>query len=483
MLNEKLKNIDPNNNNLIVIHLLGSHAKYLARLPEGYPTDFKESGEEYLGEKAKNENFVKNVLNPYDATIKYTDNNLNKIYNTIKNMVPDLSAFVYMPDHGEDVFGQKWHDSSMFTFEMTRIPFVMYFSDTWMSRNQDRYSIIDSHKELPFTTDLFYDCFLGIAGINTNSYESKYDIGDTAYSINWNNAVTMWTDKNLQTQFYNKSQPHKLNEDPEYVKRENIKWLNTQNNDNKYLAIACDSVGAADEALNDGFNGVEINITITNDSIQMGHGPECVLNMSLDDFLSKIPLSKIKKIWLDTKMDDPALIQSAFDQLEMIDKKYNIKSRAILESSLVNDKMKIFEENGWQMTFYFLPRLTNVGVVCPPIIYRIAENKTGKLFDYSPTVDEQMQINIYSSKLAQIITNQKARNVSFWSESYPFILRDVLPKLPNHIDFCTFAIPNVPPINDVNFKNKFMKLQDPVLLDKRVHTILIDPMTLFYITL
>lgn len=424
LLRDKLKRIDPNQNNIIIVHLLGSHEKYTSRLPEGYSTEFNETGVEYLGNIGKDQNFVNNVLNPYDATVKYTDENLNNIYATVKKAVPDLSAFVYIPDHGEDVFGQKMHDAARFNFEMARVPFVMLFSDKWKLANAVKYETLHQNKNEAFTSDLFFEYFMGIAGINSSEYDAKYDIGSKEYSINWDNAITMWTDKNLQSQFYSKSYPHKLSDDQEYIKKKNITWLNMQNDDNRYLAVACDSVGAAFESLNDGFNGIEVNITVKQDSIQMGHGPEYVLNMTLDKFLSQIPLEKVKKIWLDMKLEDPSLIKNVFLQLEILDKKYGLKDRVILESYLVSDDMKIFSDNGWNMTFYFLPRLAKIGVECPLVVFQTAENASGHNTPYNLTLEEQAQVNIYADKMAEVLTNQGAKNISFWEASYPFIEKD-----------------------------------------------------------
>ncbi len=219
LLDKKLQNIDSTKNNLIVVHLIGSHEQYIKRLPKGYDTQWQESGMEYFGDIAKDEDFMKNEVDVYDATIKYSDENLEKIYDLISGRVNDLSAFVYFSDHGQDVFGRLNHNAALFNFEMDRVPMVTIVSDKWKMEHNDIFAQIKNHSEMPYTTDLFYDYFIGLSGIKTNEYEVDKDITSNEYSLNWDNAMVLWTDKNLQTQFYSKTQPQKISEDPLYISR------------------------------------------------------------------------------------------------------------------------------------------------------------------------------------------------------------------------------------------------------------------------
>jgi hypothetical protein len=133
------------------------------------------------------------------------------------------------------------------------------------------------------------------------------------------------------------------------------------------------------------------------------------------------------------------------------------------------------------MTFYFLPRLVNIGIECPAALSAIAENKTGKEAVYLPTQEEIQQIDKYSFRLAEVISQQNAKNISFWSESYPFIEKDIRPKLSTDIGYCSFAIPGFPRLSDKNFEGVFETMPSEVLNDFRVHTILIGPESLFSI--
>lgn len=485
LLDKYLNNIDPEQNNLIIIHLLGSHAKYTSRLPEDYDTSWKESGVAYLGDVSKDEKFVNDVLNPYDSTIRYTDNNLQKMYQTIKAKVPDLSAYIYMPDHGEDVYGQKFHDSSQFTWEMVRVPFMMMVSDKWKQQYSGRFQLMQAHKDLPLTTDCLFNYMLGMMDIQSNIYEKQFDISSDSYDINWDNAITMWTDKNLQTQLYNKTNAIPLKDDPLYQKRTNIAWLNS-NFKNKYLAVACDTVANAYEAIYEGASGMEINITPREDKIMMGHWPEYVLDLSFEEWLSIVPQERINKLWLDTKISSPELIQKTVDELDALDNKYNLKNRVIFESSMDDLNMKKFEEHGWNVMYYFLPTRNDVsgGVECPPSVMKLVENKTGQVAKYEPTVEELPQIKAYAKNVSSLINRQKVHSISFWAEGYPFIIGEILPNVSTSMGLATWSIPGFPRVSDKKFKDEFYanKYRN-ILGDPDVHTILYDAELLFGIRL
>ena len=95
-----LNGLDTQENNLIVLHLMGSHFDYKTRVPKDYSVKFNDTVEE-LGDYAKDQEFINNILDPYDTSIHYTDNILNQLSKAAKkaSVIPDL--FVYFSDHGE----------------------------------------------------------------------------------------------------------------------------------------------------------------------------------------------------------------------------------------------------------------------------------------------------------------------------------------------------------------------------------------------
>ncbi|WP_407399101.1 phosphoethanolamine transferase, partial [Anaerovibrio sp.] len=79
-----LSTIDPNENNLIIFHLLGSHARYVCRFPDN----------ERVFEERSNEG-------DYANSIYFTDRLLRQVFDYAKANL-NLQAMLYFSDHGED---------------------------------------------------------------------------------------------------------------------------------------------------------------------------------------------------------------------------------------------------------------------------------------------------------------------------------------------------------------------------------------------
>ena len=160
-----------NSKTLMIIHLYGNHHDYKKR----YPQDFAKFGGGYSNE--------------YDNSILYNDYVIQKLLNKVVK-IPHFKALVYFADHSELLVVKDeherviGHDSSRFDFEMTYIPFYMYFSDDYIAAHQDLISNLRSHKNDYFTNDLIFNVMNGIMGISTNFDEPKNDISAKAYDTN-----------------------------------------------------------------------------------------------------------------------------------------------------------------------------------------------------------------------------------------------------------------------------------------------------------
>ena len=105
--------VDPNENNFIIFHLMGSHIDYQNR----YPKSFKKWVDGEAGKVAD-----------YKNSILYTDYVLEKLYGVAKDKL-DLSAMVYFSDHGSDPNRRRNPDASGFV--ILRIPMFVYMSDKY----------------------------------------------------------------------------------------------------------------------------------------------------------------------------------------------------------------------------------------------------------------------------------------------------------------------------------------------------------------
>jgi heptose-I-phosphate ethanolaminephosphotransferase len=159
---------DSQKNNLVVIHLMGSHTDYQERYPK------KQEKFSVKDKKTRR-------INSYDNTVFYTDAVLHQIYDIMRAR-DEFQGMVYCSDHGEDM--QHSHEVTKFTWSMARIPFVVFLSQNYCQRNPATFQNLVKHKEDYWTNDLLYDVLIDLMGIqNLPGREETKDIASDQYFL------------------------------------------------------------------------------------------------------------------------------------------------------------------------------------------------------------------------------------------------------------------------------------------------------------
>jgi heptose-I-phosphate ethanolaminephosphotransferase len=474
VVDKVLKSMNNEDNNLIIVHLLGSHFDYKCRLPKNFKTDFV-SSEDYLGNHASDKKFIKDILNPYDASILYTDTILEQLYNKFLSVPSQVKAFLYFSDHAEDVYGRKFHNSGLFVYEMARIPMFLLFSEAYKNRYPNVIKNLKESKEKVFTIDLFFNLGLSLMGIESSLNEKAYNLTDIKYSINKDNALTMYTDDSLDETLYAKTLALKISNDPIFIKQDNLKKLKLLYPNKIFGAIRMEVVGGAITAVQEGFDSIETNINAFD--FKMGHAPDKLYDMTLDEYLSLIPLDKINNIWLDMKNLDEKDISRVIEKLNKLDEKYKLKNKMLIENVSVYPKMKEFTENGWRNCFY--------------LFFRFNRQDVNKGFSYEMlqiilnmdnlSSEEDIKLRKFAYEIARYIQEQKSTDLSFHPKLYPFVKKYLEPLISPSIKYNTFSIENMPEIDSINFIDELTKRKIPILSDERVRIILIDSKNKFFI--
>ena len=162
-----LHTVDTDHNNIVVVHLKGSHENLQLR----YPTEFAKWAYN------KNDPYGSN---PYDNSILYTDYVLSQLFGYAKEHL-NLQAMVYFSDHGS-LIGQK-RKSSFAGFENVRIPFFVYLSDEYKARFPNTALVLEKHRSSYFTNDLIFDLLCGLLQINGTLHKEKNDISSMSYEF------------------------------------------------------------------------------------------------------------------------------------------------------------------------------------------------------------------------------------------------------------------------------------------------------------
>jgi hypothetical protein len=236
-------------------------------------------------------------------------------------------------------------------------------------------------------------------GIETSLNEKEYDLTNSKYSINEDNALTMHSDEFLDTSLYAKTKALKIKHDHILIKRQNLKQLKTLYPNKVFAANHMDSIGGA------------------LDSVGVGHAPQHVYDMTLDEYLSLIPLDRINFIWLDMKNLEEKDISSVIEKLNKLDEKYKLKNRMLIENTLVSPKMKEFSENGWRNCFYLYVQFDS---------HDINGGFPYELLPLMLNLDKlshegDIKLRKFAYEIAKYTQKQKSTDLSFFANLYPFV--------------------------------------------------------------
>lgn len=168
-----LKKVPKDGNNFVIIHMYGSHTRYMDRYPAGYP---------------EVHNSTKASVVQYDTSIKYTDEIMGRIFDYAEKNL-NLKALIYTSDHGEDM--ANGHGEGGFTFAMVHTPVFFYFSPEYRKDYPQLVSNVEKHKDDFFTNDLMFDSLSGILLARNNYQKAQYDVTDDRYSLPADKALTV----------------------------------------------------------------------------------------------------------------------------------------------------------------------------------------------------------------------------------------------------------------------------------------------------
>ena len=144
-------------------------------------------------------------------------------------------------------------------------------------------------------------------------------------------------------------------------------------------------------------------------AIIMGHDLGSLTGKTLEEYLS-FENEYFQTLWLDFKNITDETYVEILDELNRLDKQYNLKSRLLLESSMVSKNFSKFSDNGWK-TSYYMPY---------------------SLFQMKDRSNPQ-EIKEYATSLSKQLKEQKVSSISFDYRLYSFIQDRILNNLDDGI--------------------------------------------------
>ena len=424
-----------NKNKVIFVHLMGHHTPYYSRYPEEEYSIFK--GELNKGEfgKAADIKGLHNTINAYDNSIVYNDYVVGAILKTLQEQ-NGTTGFIYMSDHADDAIERLGHNSAKFTYEMTQIPMLAWFSPEYKKQYSDRFNTLNKHRDTLYPNDFFYDTLIGLFNIKTDKYESKYDLSSHNYNLAQDKAYTLHG-KKLYTDKTNYN----------YWQKVNTQYLRDINQSSRVFPHRINSIGKLKNIWNDGFRSFEIDTRFGDNNtscFQIGHN-HGVMGINMENFLSSVSYSEIERVWLDFKNLNKNNYKQAIERLDYLDKKFDLKRKFIVESGTTLAFFKEFKKAGWHSSYY---------MPTEKIVTQLKENN----------VTEMKKLAV---KIASQTKSQNLSAVSFDHRLYPFVKQYLEPLISDHIVYHVWYGPT---LRKKSFPDELQK--NKLYLDKRVKTLL-----------
>jgi heptose-I-phosphate ethanolaminephosphotransferase len=415
------------NNKIIFIHLMGNHGAYEDRYPENF-TKFKGEVERTIFGSHK---YWSHNISTYDNSVFYNDWLINEMIKKMKNC-NKISSFIYFSDHGESVLEYKGHDENQFKYDMIHVPMIAWFSKEYKEKYTQKVSNLSKKVDYFFSNELLYDLIIGITDVQTTAYQPIYDLSNVAYQLTENDYTIINGTKKLTD-----------TDHTYYHQNKNRLLLDEIHQSTRVIPHRVNTLGKLSQIQYEGNKGLELDVVFIEDGdyLEVGHDPESMSGMKLEEYLKYVDEATFK-IWLDIKNLNEFNYNKILDYLNILDEKFHLKNKLIVETSSKTDKFSVFAEQGFH-TSYYIPLNT----------LNISENE---------------QIKEAQTILSQI-NKQKTSALSFDVALYPFVKKHLKPKLPELIVFHTWDL-------SLSFSQKELLenlSQKEYFKDEKIKTILI----------
>lgn len=161
-----LKQVNPNKNNFVVLHFMGSHEDCINR----YPSNFARFSEPGQFDMVKN----------YDDSLAYTDFVLQQTCEYASTNL-NLQAMLYFSDHGGDPYRKRHPDASGFKF--LQVPMFVYVSQEYQKLYGDNVKIYRDNRNKYFTNDMIYEVVCDLLRVKSNFFVEENSILNSKYKF------------------------------------------------------------------------------------------------------------------------------------------------------------------------------------------------------------------------------------------------------------------------------------------------------------
>lgn len=171
---EFLDEVDPTVNNLVVLHLKGSHFNFENRFPKAM---------RQWGKDGDDDDIVS-----YNNSIYYTDTVMRRFFDYGRSRL-NMQAMIYFSDHG--CVPDRHRLPNFGGFGDTRIPLMVWMADGYIEKHPDRAGALRANSGRYWTNDLAYDLVCGIMDIRSNRFNEYNSLASRGYRYTRDMLFTM----------------------------------------------------------------------------------------------------------------------------------------------------------------------------------------------------------------------------------------------------------------------------------------------------
>ena len=388
-------------NTVIYLHLMGNHGGYKNR----YPADFEKYNRPFSKKNFGSKEYWYQHINEYDNSVLYNDYIVSEIIKKANEHTGN-TACVYFSDHADDALDDNGHDQGSFTFPMTQIPMLLWFSESYKKTYPEKIESLKKHQSDLFSNSFIYDLIIGVSDIKTANYNPTHDPSNSSYKLKPKDSFTLHGEVKIDA-----------NENYFYHERKNVNTIRERNELNRIFPHRTNTMGALTTILYNGCNSFELDLVFkgTGDTcfFEIGHGENEMSGMKFEEMLELVKDSEIQRIWLDIKNINDENLKSVLQHLQKLDNVYNLKSKVIVETSMLNETFSLFNQNGFHTSYYI------------PSQYK----------DY----DQQAKTKVAKEISNQIIL-QQVNAISFDYALYPFVKKYIEPQIDSQVVYHTWNV-------------------------------------------
>ncbi|HEX4928021.1 MAG TPA: phosphoethanolamine transferase [Burkholderiales bacterium] len=332
---------DPAPRKAIFLHLLGNHWEYAKRYPASASAFQALPSSAEIGALQVRPSL--SLINQYDNAVRYNDQLVARVIEALRE-TRQPAALTMFSDHGEDVWGAKYHYWKQFTHDHVEVPLVLWFSPEYLRLAHGVVERAREHGALPFALEDLPHLVADLAGLRSKALDPELSPISSRYRA----PQARWL---FDGQF-----AYEEADEPMLNARRLLRQLAAEHPAlaRSIWAHRVDTLGKMMEAAQL-FPGVEMDVLYDagDNRLMINHPPQPVSGLTLEAMLAYAQrLNPKLRLWLDVKNFDEANGPHIVAALDHLDRRYALRERALVETDYTGPATALLHRAGYHSSYY-----------------------------------------------------------------------------------------------------------------------------------